>query len=485
MFADEISKNNKFESDNGERVTQSTKHPWQKRLYFILFMFMGYGANWVLPTALFQEIPYFELHQPEGLCIATYMNATTNCGLFMLILYNIIYENVTKIPYKYSVPILLLLSSGGCFFSAASYSITLNNTSVMLYITCAIGGTVGSLSSIIFNPYMTSFEIDLISAARSGGSAMILLSALIAISQGPGTTDRFSVSVFLTIFGVILILPIISYVIITKTGIGLKATDITKYESEFGATNPLTNDMNTNKDLLKYQDYNNSEATSSNNNNNNTIIDLVVENGTGGDDIIAFQLYKSNDPIDRIFDDLWSRFILDSWHERQPWLRRCMPYIMVVAWIEFNTWGLMSATMPFSMKYVSLTSDNGGVANLAIAYQLGAIALLLGDLSTIQFKIPLKIAIFGFTICCFTIYLAVLNLPGYHTSAAAPILIILFGFERFFEAHILTSCYRQIAGEFPVRYREDASRALGICDQLSTTLGAIVSTALVSSYANC
>jgi hypothetical protein len=32
---------------------------------FSLFMFMGAGANWVFPTALAQQIPFFETVAPE------------------------------------------------------------------------------------------------------------------------------------------------------------------------------------------------------------------------------------------------------------------------------------------------------------------------------------------------------------------------------------------------------------------------------------
>ncbi len=144
----------------------------------------------------------------------------------------------------------------------------------------------------------------------------------------------------------------------------------------------------------------------------------------------------------------------------------------------------MTAAIPFSMAVVS-TSNDSGAGDLAIAYELGAIALLCGDLSTTQFKVPLRYCMIFFTVCTFTIYIARLNPPGYHTPAAAPFLIILFAFERFFEAHALTTCYREIAGEFPLLYKEDASRALGICDQISTTIGVVVSTVIVANVAAC
>ena len=128
---------------------------------------VGSGANWVYPSALAQEIPFFELHQPEALCIATYMNAATNFGFLSMLTYSILCEYGYFISYSYSVPFLLVISSFGCFFTALLYPVTVYNISLFLYIGCAIGGTAGALSSVIFNPYMSSYNSSMISAARA------------------------------------------------------------------------------------------------------------------------------------------------------------------------------------------------------------------------------------------------------------------------------------------------------------------------------
>ena len=79
----------------------------------------------VFPTALAQEIPYLQVELPEKLCIATYMNATTNLGLVSMLAYLYYHTNVKSIPYSYSVPMLLLLSAIGSFLSAAVYNVTI------------------------------------------------------------------------------------------------------------------------------------------------------------------------------------------------------------------------------------------------------------------------------------------------------------------------------------------------------------------------
>lgn len=134
---------------------------------FLLFMLMGCGSYWGYPSALVQEIPYLELHQPEGLCIATFMNAATNTGFLFMFIYTVLYEYGYIMPYHFSVPCLLVVSPFGCFFTGFFYSTVVDNVSLFLYIGCAIGGAVGALSSVIFNPFMTAYTSDMISAGRA------------------------------------------------------------------------------------------------------------------------------------------------------------------------------------------------------------------------------------------------------------------------------------------------------------------------------
>ena len=108
-----------------------------------------------------------------------------------------------------------------------------------------------------------------------------------------------------------------------------------------------------------------------------------------------------------------------------------------------------------------------------------------GDLSTAFFKMRIYIGLLFFTSFCFTIYLASTNMSGFHTPAAPSIMIIIFSIERFIEAHLVTSTYRAIATEFDLKDRQPASRAVGMCDQASTTLGAVISTILVTALYSC
>ena len=134
---------------------------------------------------------------------------------------------------------------------------------------------------------------------------------------------------------------------------------------------------------------------------------------------------------------------------------------------------------------MAAATTDGGAKYLAMAYQLGSIALILGDLSTIYFRIPFRLAVFVFTTFAFTLYVAASGAADFHTQATAPFLVVLFSLCRFLEAHLLTSSYRSIAVEVDVQYRETAARTVSLCDLIIQTMGAALSTAVVASTAHC
>jgi len=39
---------------------------YMKIKFFLIFYILGFGPNWFLPSALFQQIPWFVRTQPEG-----------------------------------------------------------------------------------------------------------------------------------------------------------------------------------------------------------------------------------------------------------------------------------------------------------------------------------------------------------------------------------------------------------------------------------
>lgn len=452
--------------------TTSATFAWR----YLLFMTMGAGANWVLPTALVQEVPYFENNLPEGLCIATYMNATNNFGIIALTLYMYYINNWGLIPYSQTVPVLLVVSTLGCFLTAGVYSITAGGASVMLYVCCAIGGTVGALSSVIMNPFMTRFDNSYISAARSGGSGLILVTALLSALQSPGASNpRFSVSAYFCIFGVVLMLPLLAYRHITASKIGLRtASDSEAVPTDSLELPTVMNPAHEPEDGFTKQAplHSVSDLPAFDKESLSAIGPIVTDE-------------KNVKHVGLLYRPLlWiEQHAVPVWlHEKMPWLRSTLPYMMTVGWVNFNTWGIICAMVPFAMANAS---DGNGSLNLSIAYQLSAFLLVSGDLSTTVIKLPIFPSVLAFTVLVFTIYAAALGAPGFSTAVSPALLIVTFAVERFLEAHVVTSAYRAIATDMPLQHRQAASRAVGISDQLSTTAGALLSTLVVSLLFNC
>ena len=455
----------------------ASTHKYPYWLKFLVFYILGMGPNWVMPTALAQEIPYFENNQPEGLSIAAYMNAATSAALLMVFVYYGYVEYIRPIPHTIAVPALLVVSTFSGFLSFAVYDVSSGDVSICLYLCCFLAGCVGQLSQVIVNPFMTAYENNFISAARSGGSGTILLTALVSSAQDPGgDTPRFSPRIFFLIFGLILILPLIAYRVIIMTGLGLKPkvkaisskspqlaiVTIDEEQSNGGsAVNPLQNDI---------------DAGSTINDNSIAESNSIVYKPELKD-------ITSLDFVGRECSLFISRNLLRGRleGEKLKWYEVLMPYMFCVAWIDFNTWGLMTAFVPFAVNYAS--GDGNGSENLAIAYQVSAVTLLLGDLSTTIFKLPISYSIVLFTICSFTVNSAAFstNQDNFDKPGVVGLVIFMFVFARFLEAHLLTTTYRIIATTFPPDLREECSRHVGLVDQIFTTIGTVLSTSIVAT----
>ena len=175
-----------------------------------------------------------------------------------------------------------------------------------------------------------------------------------------------------------------------------------------------------------------------------------------------------------------------SWLQKRPWLPRALPYMLAAMLVQVNTWGLMPALVPFAMANTSRGySGDHGSGNLAIAFQLGAGMILLGELATLLFKTPIGLACVLFSTAAFVVYGGVLDMPLYHHRYSSYCVIAAYCVVRFFESNIMTTCYRQIAENFSKEHREQAIRMVGVCDQFCSTSCIIIMTIIVSQVAVC
>lgn len=475
----------RMEKPEGSTEEASPRLSWTIVWHFVLFVCMGSGANFVLPTALVEEVPYFEDVLPEKICIATYMNLATSLGLIAMLTYLFITEYVCKIPYSYSVPFMLITSTVTSFIVAGVYPITVGKVSLLLYICCFIGGSVGAMSSVIMNPFMTVYTNDSISAVRAGGSGFTLLCAVIAAGQRPGSSHQaFSARIYLIIFGILLAFSIPAYYYIIHKDIGRRGE-----QKNDNLVAPFRRSPRAPSSSVDRQSQINMNPMMENGITQKTLAALDISLGEKEFASLETIDCASVDATSLIgidtqpmMDCIAKRIVSDAWDDAHPWLRRTVPYMLVVGWVNFNTWGILSAMIPFA---VANAYGSNGSGNLGIALQVGAVLLVLGDLSTTVVKLNLLKGTIVFSIFCLVIYIAALNAKGFRSDASGPIVIIIFSIVRFIEAHLVTVSLRAIATDFPLAHREIASRAVGISNQVCTTLGAILSTAVVYSLFSC
>lgn len=155
------------------------------------------------------------------------MNASTNLGVISAALYLLYVKFIGPIPHIVAVPVILASSAIAAYLVSAVHATTFHGMSVSLFICCAIGGSAGALASVVMNPFLTRYKDDFITASRSGGSMCIVLTAVLAAIQNPGSrTPHFSPTFYLLIVAIMLSFPIFAFVHIIRYKIGLRNEDV-------------------------------------------------------------------------------------------------------------------------------------------------------------------------------------------------------------------------------------------------------------------
>jgi hypothetical protein len=408
------------------------------------------------------------------------MNASVNCGLLMFFVFLLINAFIRPIENKEVVPFLLGITVGGTYLSSFVYDATFDGHSFLLFFCCCIGGTVGCLSSVVMNPFMTQYKNDYITAARFGGSGTILLCALVAAVQSPGHDALFSPRVFIFIFAIFLSLSPVAYLYIQQGRLGLRTSEDKESEEATRETLSIIDRASVAK-MVDQEGLTADVEMSSSFNNTSEGFDRPPLSPRGSISKIELHLINTfHDAADKV---LTPRSELDT---DQMWMRFALPHMCAVGWVSFNTWGMLSAFIPFAIKNsLPPGNDSNGSFELSLAIQLAGLCLVLGDVSTKFVKLSIPLCLIAFTVFSFTIYCAALGASGFETNVASPLMIFIFAAGRFFEAHIATSTYRTIATKVPEEYRADVARAVGIAEQLMTTFGTICSTIVVSQTSDC
>jgi uncharacterized membrane protein YvlD (DUF360 family) len=108
--------------------------------------------------ALFQELPYFQQHLPEGLCLASRMTMSANSGLILAFLYYLYNRYVRPVPNVVAIPFLIVLVSFAMMACSVWFDLTYDGTSFALYFFMFLAGCVGNLMYQILYPFLVNYR---------------------------------------------------------------------------------------------------------------------------------------------------------------------------------------------------------------------------------------------------------------------------------------------------------------------------------------
>ena len=200
----------------------------------VAFTLLGIGTSYLVPVALFLQLPAMQTVLPEGIRLASNMNVAVNLPTIICVFY-VAYRSRpascrrpasphgkaasagAAVSFRRDALIVLLLLSNvlAALLAAFAWRLVTGGASLALFAACALAGFVGAMSSVVLMPWVSRHSADLIPAVNSGGAASMLLLALLDLAEGPGEAQpRFGPSTFFSVCAALTAVPLLAYVAI-------------------------------------------------------------------------------------------------------------------------------------------------------------------------------------------------------------------------------------------------------------------------------
>ena len=494
----------KAQPDSNGGVSVSTK---------LIFGLFGLGPGWTVVNALFQQVPYFEKTQPEGVCVNAFINLAIACGILFLgfnYVYMVNFNNGKAMSHRFAVPMVMAFSIFAMFFLAIFWNYTIGGASIPAWLGAWFGGGVGGLTTIMLMPFLSLYKSDCLTAFRLGMDGGNLLAAGVAALQRPGSPNSlFSPTVYFVAFGTLIFVSVVAYWWIIKTGIGLikadEAVDVTsptvemtdttrevkeegKEENRDDIPNPI---LGGDEEEGKVEAVSETSSDSSRQANKvPTPVDDTV--GKAEDSNSSLAVLKSWDKalfeteklaLDAVFRSICACF--PATMASRGWFRITLPYFMNIFLVALTAFGLTPSLLP-----LALYTATGNLVEqenlLQLAVQISAPGVMVGSFATFYVDIPLRYPVFLYLVMLFTIYcysgLEVQVRQGYTDQARHSLGISLVGvycLAQYVSGYILIMAWRKAAIEPPEEHREESARWCGYADQVASLVGTLVALPII------
>jgi len=187
-----------------EGNVQKLNRTKESLLTVVLFLLSGCPSSFSIQDTLWLELPWFEVSQPEGLTLASWLflmqavSSVTFLGWFYIETHVI---TSSKIFVLYSASFASVLMSIVLSFG---WHFTFNGLSLFLFMGTFVGQMVGWVNYIFVIPWIASnFIPRLISPYAAGNSLMIFFLVVLELIQEPGGEQNFSPGGYYRLAGIV------------------------------------------------------------------------------------------------------------------------------------------------------------------------------------------------------------------------------------------------------------------------------------------
>jgi len=405
-----------------------------------IFVIFACGPGWVFYNCLFFQLPYFQQHQPEGICLGTFMNLWGSFASVLTFCFYLLDGYIFNFNIDILTIFMLFITPISVIVCAFTYSIDIEGISWPLYIFSVLAAMIGNMSSQTVYPFLTRYKEQYNIVARSSSGIFTVFICFLVLFQNPGSKDiRFSPFIFFLAIGVFfLILPPSCFLYIYITGIGLKdeKEDIEQTESLL-----LESELESHEALGSYK-------TS------------VKSRGRAQAEIEMGSFFQSHVATK---DNLWF-------------------YVTFICVQDFFTWGLFSSLAPFAFEKNSSDLEQASIY-LSYASILSSMMIVAGSLSTYVFYIPIVLSLGVFICCVVLLCLSATSISIFYDRCWA--LVVLYAVGKYLTEHNNILVFNSISSSKDKEFREEGVKAVGVATMIACLLGNIVAYIIASFIFKC
>lgn len=191
---------------------------------YFAFVSLGMGTSWLLCDALFLQVPYLEMTQPEGMSLASLMTVCINVGNVAVLLFFILHRfwphDGAQLDEILMVS-MICLGIASLLLAALFWRVQAGGYSIVLLVAAAVGGSIGALRNTVQIPWLLAYDNRLVSASVLGSACADALVAVIALVQRPASDARaFGPTTFFVITAVMAAPSLLAFAAIKRYRLG-------------------------------------------------------------------------------------------------------------------------------------------------------------------------------------------------------------------------------------------------------------------------